>query len=183
MIGQRISFEEHQNHHTIIISSRIDKFKERLMLIWIMLWTFCGLTFLYYLLFTESLKKEETLFLFVLFIFWLYFEILISRAYLWRVKGVEYIKVNEDRFYLKRSILGYGKARSVFTSNIINTSPVELAEKSFAKVFNDSFWIVGKGTLLIKAKEDEIYVGAQLEKKDVEALSKKLNKIIKRYQK
>ena len=89
-IGDRISYKEHDDFFTIIISGKIDKWKERLMLSWLVLWTICGLVFLYYLGFIESISKDESLVLVIVIIFWLYFEVRIFKAYLWRIKGIEY---------------------------------------------------------------------------------------------
>jgi len=50
-----------------------------------------------------------------------------------------------------------------------------LDEKSFSKVFNDSFWIVGQGTIIINALEKEYNFGSQISKEDGEKIVKVLN--------
>ncbi len=179
-IGERISYKDHGDFFTIIISTKIDKWKENSMLVWLVAWTFCGVIFMYNL-FNDSLNGDERLFIMIFLIFWMYFEIKILRAYLWRRFGIEYIKIDEDRFSIKKSIKGYGKATEVFTSNVKKFSPIELKEKSFSKVFNDTFWMIGKGIIHIESKDIDMYLGIQLEFEDASKLSKELTKMIKKF--
>ena len=179
-IGDRISYEKHDNFFTIIISTQIDKWKENLMLVWLVAWTFCGSIFIYYFL-KGDVSGNEKLTLFVMIIFWVYFEFRITRAYLWRRYGLEFIRIDEDRMTIKRSIIGYGKAYPVLTSKIEKITPADLKEKSFAKVFNDSFWLIGKGTIQIQTLDDNIYIGSQLDVNESLKLSKELMKIVKSY--
>jgi hypothetical protein len=55
-----------------------------------------------------------------------------------------------------------------------------LDEKSFSKVFNDSFWIVGQGTIIINALDKEYNFGSQISKEDGEKIVKVLNSKIKK---
>ena len=54
-------------------------------------------------------------------------------------------------------------------------------EKSFSKVFNDSFWIVGQGTIVINALDKEYNFGSQISKEDglkiIKVLNSKINQI------
>ena len=54
-------------------------------------------------------------------------------------------------------------------------------EKSFSKVFNDSFWIVGQGTIVINALDKEYNFGSQISKEEgikiIKVLNSKINKI------
>ncbi len=179
-IGDRISYEKHDGFFTIIISTQIDKWKENLMLMWLLAWTFCGSIFMYYF-FNGNIQGDEKLTLFVMIIFWTYFEIRITRAYLWRRFGLEFIRIDEDRVTIKRSIKGYGRATPILSSQIEKITPADLKERSYAKVFNDSFWLIGKGTIRIQAKDDDIYIGSQLNLNDASKLSKEMNKILKSY--
>ena len=56
-----------------------------------------------------------------------------------------------------------------------------LNEKSFSKVFNDSFWIVGQGTIVINALDKEYNFGSQISKEDglkiIKVLNSKINQI------
>ncbi|MFL2570878.1 MAG: hypothetical protein ACJ0QL_03240 [Parvicellaceae bacterium] len=179
-IGDRISFEKHADYYTIIISSKIEQWKVSAMLVWLIAWTFCGLTFSYYLA-AGSLSSQENTILLVLLIFWGYLEFKIVKTYLWRRFGVEYIRIDADRITHKKAIKGYGKANYVYLNNIVDVSAVGLNEKSFAKVFNDSFWLIGAGVIQVKSNLKSMYVGVQLENSEAEKLVKQLQKIIKSF--
>ena len=63
----------------------------------------------------------------------------------------------------------------------MDVSAVGLNEKSFAKVFNDSFWLIGAGVIQVKSNLKSMYVGVQLENSEAEKLVKQLQKIIKSF--
>jgi hypothetical protein len=179
-IGDRISYEKHEGFFTVIVSTQIDKWKENLILFWLIAWTFCGATFIYYL-FNGEINGNEKLTLFVMIIFWLYFEVRITRTYLWRRFGLEFIRIDEDRITIKKSIFGYGRALPIMTTQVKEIIPADLKDKSYAKVFNDSFWLIGKGTIHMITNDDNIYFGSQLEKNDSLKLSKELMKMVNSY--
>ncbi len=61
----------------------------------------------------------------------------------------------------------------------LKLSPLD--DRSFSKVFNDSFWIVGQGTIVINALDKEYNFGSQISKEDgakiIKVLNSKINKI------
>ena len=64
-IGERISFENHKDNTTLVISTKIERWQETLMIAWIVAWSFCGAVFLYYL-FAGGLDKNDRLIVFVI---------------------------------------------------------------------------------------------------------------------
>ena len=56
-----------------------------------------------------------------------------------------------------------------------------LEDKSFAKVFNDSFWVLGEGTIILNTNNQKINFGAQVSAKDGNALIKLINKNLLRH--
>ena len=179
-IGNRISYEDHATHFTLIISGKTEDWKFNLMFIWAFAWAICGAIIIYMLLFTEELKDQGTYFLTFL-IFWGYFFYKITKSILWRKYGMEFIKMDDDILSLKRSLWGYGKAQTFLFDNIISFDLEKLDEKSFAKVFNDSFWVLGQGTVILKTNNKPVNFGAQIPKNEGEKLIKVLNKRLKKY--
>lgn len=177
-IGDRISYEKHDHFFTIIISSKIEKWKENAMFLWLLAWSFCGATFVYFL-FDGSILGDQKLALFIMLVFWSYLEVKTLRAYLWRIKGIEFIKIDEDRLTHKKSIFGYGKANFVFSNQISEIKPVAFKKKSFAKVFNESFWLIGLGVVEIKSSNNNLLIGLQLEENDAKKLSVEIKKMLK----
>ena len=158
----------------MIISSKTDHWKMLLMLIWLLIWFSCGLVIIVYLFFTDELSDRKIYF-YTFLVFWTYFLYKVVRVLIWRRFGIEFIRIDEDKFSVKKSLLGYGIAKEFMTSNIKKIKLAPLDEKSFSKVFNDSFWIVGQGTIIINALEKEYNFGSQISKEDGEKIVKVLN--------
>jgi len=183
-IGDRVSVKKHSNYTTIVISTKVERWQETLMLAWIVAWTFCGGVFLYYL-FGGDLGEDERLFLALVSVFWLYFEYRIVKTFLWRKYGIEFIKIDPEKFIIKKSILSYGKANEYLTQQIDANKVESLKQnpKSFAKVMNDSFWIIGEGAVRFEDKGKFVYFGHQLEPEESEKLARQVRNAIKQYKK
>lgn len=173
-IGNRVSYKDHKDFFTMIISSKTDQLKMLLMLIWLLIWFSCGLVIIVYLFFTDELSDRKIYF-YTFLVFWTYFLYKVVRVLIWRRFGIEFIRIDEDKFSVKKSLWGYGRAKEFITSNIKKIKLAPLDEKSFSKVFNDSFWIVGQGTIIINALEKEYNFGSQISKEDGEKIVKVLN--------
>ncbi len=179
-IGNRVSYEDHKDFFTMIISSKTDHWKIMVMLIWLLIWFSCGLVIIVYLFFTEELSDRKIYF-YTFLVFWIYFLYKVVRVLIWKRFGIEFIRIDEDKFSVKKSLWGYGRAKEFITSNIKKIKLAPLDEKSFSKVFNDSFWIVGQGTIIINALDKEYNFGSQISKDDgkkiVKILNSKINKL------
>ena len=173
-IGNRVSYKDHKDFFTMIISSKTDHWKMLLMLIWLLIWFSCGLVIIVYLFFTDE-HSDRKIYFYTFLVFWTYFLYKVVRVCIWRRFGVEFIRIDEDKFSVKKSLWGYGRAKEFITSNIKKIKLAPLDEKSFSKVFNDSFWIVGQGTIIINALEKEYNFGSQISKEDGEKIVKVLN--------
>ena len=149
------------------------------MLVWLLIWLTCGLVVFYFLFFTQELVGQKIYF-YTFLAFWTYFLYKVSRVLIWRKFGIEFIKIDEDRFSIKKSIWGYGKARVFMTNNLKKIKLAPLEEKSFSKVFNDSFWIVGQGTIIVNALDKEYNFGSQISKEDGTKIIKVLNSKIQK---
>ena len=104
LIGDRVSYKVHEDYSTIVISTNIDKWKETLLLTWLLGWTICGSVFFYFLFAGDFVTREEKLMLLVMCVFWLFFQIRIGKAYLWRKSGMEFIRIDKDLMTIKKSI-------------------------------------------------------------------------------
>lgn len=180
LIGERVSYKVHEDYSTIVISTNIDKLKETVLLTWLLGWTGCGSVFFYFL-FTGDFIKEEKLMLLVMCVFWLFFEIRIGKVYLWRKSGMEFIKIDKDLMTIKRSIKGFGKALPYQLGRIKNIQGLEFNPKGFSKSMNDSFWVIGQGTVRFFYNEKEVRFGAQLGAKDADKLAKTIKQLVGEY--
>jgi hypothetical protein len=180
LIGERVSYKVHEDYSTIVISTNIDKWKETILLTWLLGWTICGSVFFYFL-FAGDLTREEKLMLLVMCIFWLFFEIRIGKTYLWRKSGMEFIRIDKDLMTIKKSIKGFGKAIPYQLGRIKNVQGLEVNPKGFSKAMNDSFWVIGQGTVRFFYNEKEVRFGSQLGTKDAEKLARAVKKFVREY--
>ena len=179
-IGSRISYEDHGNYFTLIISGKTEDWKFNLMVVWLIAWLFCGFSIIYMLIFTNELQGQG-LYYTTFLGFWVYFLYKILRSVIWRKFGMEYIKIDDDFLSFKKSLWGYGKAKKIILNNIHSFEQIELKEKSYAKVFNDSFWVLGQPTLLMNLNKDNINFGSQVSNTDGTKLVKVLNKKLRHF--
>ena len=180
LIGDRVSYKVHEDYSTIVISTNIDKWKETILLTWLLGWTIYGSVFFYFL-FAGDLTREEKLMLLVMCVFWLFFEIRIGKTYLWRKSGMEFIRIDKDLMTIKKSIKGFGKAIPYQLGRIKNVQGLEVNPKGFSKAMNDSFWVIGQGTVRFFYNEKEVRFGSQLGTKDAEKLARAVKKFVREY--
>jgi hypothetical protein len=181
-INSKISYQEHEDYTTVVISPRIERWQLNSLLVWLIAWSACGVYFAYYLL-IESSTLKETFVMLVLLVFWLYFEIRITRAFLWRKHGLEIITINKETFSIKDSIFLHGKP-SIYNLNDIETDSLENIHqnpKSYGKVMNDSFWQIGQGTCTFKYNDKNVFFGTQLENDESHQLIKLIKKLFNQY--
>ena len=67
------------------------------------------------------------------------------------------------------------------SENVKNFELEPLEEKSYSKVFNDSFWIIGQGTILLINTDKQYNFGAQISMKNGRKIINILNARIKKY--
>lgn len=176
-IGNKITFVNDKDKLTVVISSKVEKWKEISLLIWVFLWTICGAIFIYF--FTKAEVQKEQLFYVIVLSFWLYFEFRIGKALLWRLFGKELLKIDSDKFYFKKSILGYGKSSSFFIENI--KEPFEVVDykrNNLVENLEDSFWTIGGGRLKLPYNSKVLDFGFQISENDAKLLCRLLQSTI-----
>jgi hypothetical protein len=177
LISDKVSYNAEKGDLTIVVLGRVERWKETLLLAWILAWTFCGIAFLYALL-NES-SKEMKLALFTLIMFWTYFEVKIGRTFLFRKYGSEFIRVSEDKLSIKQGIKGYGKADEYFIENISGFGIIKRSEKSFFGFIENSFWFLGYETIGFEYKNKMVKFGMQLNQQEVTKVSSLIQAKIK----
>lgn len=177
-ISDRVSYKDHDDYTTIVISTKIDRWKESLMLFWLMAWTFCGTYFIFELS-TNEYDSQTTVALIIMLAFWLYFEVRIGRAFLWRKHGVEFLKIDDNQLFYKRSIKGYGKAKTYFCSNIKHINKIERSKLSPLSFLESSSWFVGGETIRFTHNDKVIQFGMQLSDQEAQKLLDTFKKKVK----
>ncbi|CAG5083492.1 hypothetical protein [Parvicella tangerina] len=181
-IGERITHKEHDDCYTIVISPTIERWQMNSLLVWVIAWTFCGMAFAYYTLF-ESKSIDQLMVFSVILVFWLYFEIRVVRAFMWRKYGLEVIRIDNEYLSIKDSIFKHGKPKNYEMAKISpeDIEDVYINPKSYGKVMNDSFWQVGQGTIALKFEDKNYFFGTQLENKDSAKLARLIRKVVEQY--
>ncbi len=183
-ISNRISFKDHkqEGYTTFIISPKVERWKESLLLGWLIIWTLIGGVLIYLLLNQEVLTeinpnytdKERKLYLIIFLSFWLFFEYKIARVFLWRKMGFEYIKLTKDELVLKKAIGKYGKAESFLKQNIKDLEIGIKKDNGFAQVMTGAFWDVGQETIFFSYLNKRIGIGRQLSLSEAKQLKSTL---------
>lgn len=175
-IGERISFVKTKEQLSVIITQEIPRWKETLLLTWIMAWLFCGILFILEL--TQRSNQQERLFFTIVIAFWAFFFVRIGKAYLWRKGGREMIWISPTELTVKNAWWSYGKAKSYFLDNVKEVSLIPVDPKNFMQSLDRSFWVVGGENISIKYMKKELRIGKQLDDKEARQLAMLLDKSI-----
>lgn len=178
-LSERISYQQQSDRFSVVISGKIERWKESALLAWVLAWTACGGFFIYEL--TTDLPSETKMGIFIMLFFWLYFEIRVGRALFWRLWGFEQIRIKDGQLSIKRNIKGYGKRRDYFLENIDSFQVVERAPRSIIASMEESFWVVGGERLYFEHLGKKVGLGMQLSEAETKKLQEVLNKQLKKY--
>jgi hypothetical protein len=179
LIGDRISIVQKEDELRMVILSERNKFKNKLLLLWLILWTLSGICVV--LFFLQEQDKNTKLALLVWIAFWAYFEFKIYKAALWRSKGMEVIKLKNGKWLYQR-IFNSTKKYSIYKIDFIKDFRIQKpSEASFTDAMNNSYWLIGGEKLAFDYYGKEIKMGLQLSEADAKALYKILQKELKNY--
>lgn len=159
-LSERISYRVSKESASVVISGKIERWKEATLMAWMVAWTVCGVFFMYQL--SLELPRETKMGIVVLLFFWLYFEIKVGRALFWRLWGFEQIRFTKGQLSIKRNIKGYGKRRDFFLQNIQGFQKVEPSPRSLVASMEESFWVVGGERIYFDHLGKKIGLGMQL---------------------
>jgi hypothetical protein len=141
-VSERVSIDRRDGRVSVVISARLPKRKEALLVAWFLCWLLVGAAVLYERTrFPDGDPARQYLLAFLAF--WLYFTVKVGRALLWRLKGFELWRLKEGTFTIKDSLFGYGKAHPYFVENIQRLGLLNVDRSSFKVQLNESFWTIG----------------------------------------
>ncbi len=180
-IGERISIKSSPDKTTLVISSKIESWKEGLLAAWIVCWLISMGVFTWQLFQTNGDKEKIILFVVLMFMF--YYAIRIIKVFAWRKWGMEYLRFTDDEVTYKRAIKKYGKAHVFYYENIKDVAIITKEDGSIAKVLENSFWVMGGERVTFEYLGKFVKIGVQLNDEDGEAFGKYFNEQIKRRKK
>ncbi len=176
-ISERISVERKDDGLSVVISARLPRSKEAMLIAWFVAWLACGV---YIMTELGQMPAGRMRSFFIAFLaFWTWFALRIGRVVLWRLKGFELLRVKGGVFTIKDSILGYGRANEYFTANIQRFGPIAIDERSWKWQLNDSFWVIGGERLGFEHLGKKVAFGKGLTKEEALRLVPALDKALR----
>lgn len=176
-VSDRVSIESSPSGSSVVISARLPRGKEALLLGWFLAWLSCGVYVAIEL--ARTPPGDMRTFMFAFMAFWAWFAIRIGRVVLWRLKGFEIIRLKEDRFTIKDSIFGYGRANEYFVENVQRLGTLEIEESSWKWQLNDSFWVMGGERLGFEHMGKKVVFGKGLTRQEAERIALVLDRSFK----
>lgn len=180
-ISERVSYRQQDDSLSVVISSRLPRSKEFLLIGWLLAWTACGYVFLHEL--SRGVEKDMFIPLVILLAFWIYFEVRIFHVVLWRLKGFELWRVQDGELIIKDSLFRLGKANRYFIANIKRFGLLNMDETSWKWQMSDSFWTRGAERLGFEYHEKKVAFGRGLTKEEAGKLVHLLAGALKRERK
>lgn len=159
-LSDRVSVERAPGRLSVVISARLSRGREAVLVAWYVAWAFCGAYVLHEA--WNAPPGRERQFMIAFLAFWLYFMVRIGRVVLWRIKGFESIRVRDGVLTIKNSILGFGKAADHYVENISRLGTLEVDRTSWKWQLNQSFWVMGAERLCFEHTGRQVIFGKGL---------------------
>lgn len=171
-MDNRIQIIKENKKLEIIIKAFYDDKKQKMLLLWIVLFSLCGLIILAQ--FFDDYDAETKVFFGVYVAFWLFFEFKVIYAYRWRKYGVEKIKIEDNQLLLIKSIGKRGITQRFDIDELKNIDFFNSSNSGFIKSMNTSYWNINKYHLALKLEKNIIPFAIDIENKDAKKILNEL---------
>jgi hypothetical protein len=128
-------------------------------------------------------NQQQRIILAIIIAFWAYYEFKVGRAYLFRRYGKEKLWMKDGKIFYKRQINKRGKLKSFDAEFVKEFDVVEYNKHDFFQNVSRSFWNLAGDTISFDYHSKTMRFGIQLDEREAEELTIKLNKGLKRMQK
>jgi hypothetical protein len=128
-------------------------------------------------------NQQQRVILAIIIAFWAYYEFKVGRAYLFRRYGKEKLWMKDGKIFYKRQINKRGKLKSFDAEFVKEFDVVEYNKHDFFQNVSRSFWNLAGDTISFDYHSKTMRFGIQLDEREAEELTVKLNKGLKRMQK
>ena len=176
VIGERISILIKDGVFSLVILPTTDKKKLGFLLLWLLAWTVCGI--IVFINYFKLDNQQAKLFVIVYLSFWLYYEVKIARAFIWKSQGKEKLWIKNNILHYQREIRGKGKIKEYNLDVINDLDMIDLDEKSIGFSFSQSFWIKGGERLEFHALGKSIAFAMQVNDVEAKQILKEMEKFI-----
>jgi len=174
-MNNRIKIDKNDGKLQIVIKAFLDEKKQQILLVWILLFSLCGIAIIAQLF--EEYNTETKLFFGVYIAFWIFFEFKVIYAYRWRKYGEEKIIIDQDQLILIKKIGKRGVTQQFKFEEITKIDFFKDESGAFAKSMNTSYWNINKYNIVLKFEDSIVPFGIDLENKDAKNIIHELRKL------
>ena len=175
---ERININKGDNKLEIEIKALKNETKQKILLVWIILFSGCGLAIFSQLFFDYD--KFIKLFFAIYLVFWMFFEFKVIYAYRWRNAGIEKIVINTTEIILIKEIGNRGITQILNMNEISNLRFFEIDESSFLKSINSSYWNINKYSLAFDYQGKPIPFAIDMDKNEAKKLLREIEQFLKK---
>ncbi len=180
-MSDRFQVNKQENELDITIKSFKDESKQKMLLVWIVLFTVCGFAIVSQ--FFYDYDKSSKLFFAVYLAFWMFFEFKVVYAFRWRNSGSEKIKISNDKIELVKEIGKRGITQVIALNEISNLRLFESEEPGFIKAMNASYWNINKYSIAFDYQNKPVPFAIDLDKKEAKKLLNEIEQFISKIKK
>lgn len=163
-MNNRIQIIKEDNKLEVVIKAFYDDKKQKMLLLWIVLFSLCGIAILTQ--FFEDYDSGTKVFFGVYVAFWLFFEFKVIYAFRWRKYGEEKVVVEKDQLFLIKTIGKRGVTQRFGFDEIKAIDFYKDANGGFVKSMNTSYWNINKYQLMIQLEKNIVPFAIDLENRD-----------------
>ena len=176
-MNNRIKVSKNNTKLEIVIKAFLDKKKQQMLLVWILLFSMCGIAILAQ--FFEDYDVGTKVFFGVYVAFWIFFEFKVIYAFRWRKYGEERILIDQDQLTLIKTIGKRGVTQQFKLEDIIKIDFFKDESGEFSKSMNTSYWNINKYHMILKFQNSTVPFGIDLNNKDAKNIINELRRFTK----
>lgn len=176
MTTDRLKIDKTKDELVITINAFSDKGKQNGLLLWIVLFSLCGVAIISQ--FFGDYDTGTKIFFGVYVAFWLFFEFKVIYAYRWRKSGVERIIFNNENVILVKEIGKRGITHQIPLKGIENLRAFENKDNDFIKSMTNSYWNINKYTLVFDYQGTMVPFAIDLIPKDAKIVLREIKEYL-----
>lgn len=176
-MNNRIIIKKDKEGLTIVIKALLEAKKQQILILWIFLWSFCGVAI--FSQFFLDYDNPTKIFFGVYIAFWMFFEFKVVYAYRWRKHGIEKISIQNQELTLTKEIGKRGITQKFEFSEIEELRLFKNDGNRFFKEMNNSYWTVNKYSLAFDAEKLLVPFAIDLSEKEAKMVLKELKEALR----
>lgn len=173
----RIIIDKKDDELLILIKAFLDDKKQKMLLVWIILFSLCGFAILSQ--FFEDYDNGTKVFFGVYIAFWLFFEFKVIYAFRWRKYGEEKIILKDGELSLIKTIGKRGITQRFKFGEIKKIDFFKDINGKFVKSMNESYWNINKYHLVFEMENTKIPFAIDITNKEAKKIMNEIRNYMK----